>query len=320
MAAHKDVSVSWRLKALAFNAFDRMPFGEQVYYFFQKNITKTYPRKLSPTAESARSKIKHAEFMVERFADVASINVLEIGAGWDLYSNFIYYCFGIENQTAVDVRRWARAETINAVIQHLQIDPPVGAVRVPEVLVDPDNLDSSLLDRYGIRYLAPADARNLDFEAHSIDVVATSSVLEHIPTDIILPILQECRRVLKPDGVMRHTVDYSDHYAHADSAITDFNMLRFSDSEWAYYNPGIHYQNRLRTPDYLKLFQKAGFECEKIEEWSGIPREFENTDIHPRFDNYTKDQLMTLGSLFTLSCALGVESAADTIAAVSSSE
>jgi len=301
--AHKDVSVNWRLKALAFNVFDKMPLGEKTYYLFQRYVTKTYPRKLSPTVKSARSRIKHAQFMVDTLPDLAKARILEIGAGWDLYANFIYYCFGIEHQVAVDVRRWARAETINAVIKHLQVEPPEGATRVPQHLVVDESLDADLLERYGIRYIAPGDARDLDLKDNSIDVVATSSVLEHIPRDIIQDILVECRRVLKPSGFMRHTIDYSDHFAHADPSISDFNMLRFSDREWSLYNPDIHYQNRLRTQDYLKMFSEAGFVCDTIDEWTGIPREFDKIDVNPRFDDYSKEELMIIGSLVTLSCA-----------------
>ncbi len=122
--AHRDVSVGWKLKALAFNIFDRAPYGEQMYYAMQRNVTKTVPRKLAPTAVTASAQLRHAEQIARLFPDLADIKLLEIGAGWDLYANLIYYCMGVGHQTVIDIRRWAKAEAINAVIAHLRTDPP----------------------------------------------------------------------------------------------------------------------------------------------------------------------------------------------------
>lgn len=300
MAAHREVKVGWRAKALAFNIFDRIPFGEQLYYFMQRNVTRTLPRKLAPTAETGGVQLRHVQTIHRHVGDWRNLVLMEFGAGWDLYANLIYYCLGLERQVAIDVRRWARAEAINAVIAHLQADPPAGHVRLPSIPVRQESLEADLQRHYGVRYMAPFDASTTGFDPGSIDLIVTTSVFEHIPPEVCRAILAECRRVIAPEGLMSHTIDYSDHYAHADPGITDYNYLRFDDRQWERFNPGIHYQNRLRTPDFRQMFGQSGFAVVEAEEWFGPEDEFQATPIHPMFQGLDRRALMALGCHFVL--------------------
>jgi hypothetical protein len=303
MTAHRAVSVGWKAKAIAFNVFDRLPFGERLYYLFQRHITKSLPRPYVPTSSSAKIQILQAQRILARRKDVATLQLLEIGAGWDLYANLVYWCYGLERQIAVDIRRWARAETVNAAIRHLAKDPPPGAVRIPQTPVSPEDFDGSLLALYGIRYLAPLDATRTGLDPASVDVITTTSVFEHIPGGVLAGILGEFRRIIRPDGIMSHTIDFTDHYSHADPAISDYNYLRFGAREWLRYNPGIHYQNRLRAPDYTALLHEAGFEIVQLDEWGGRPSELDRTPVHPDFSKYARDDLLTIGANFLVAPA-----------------
>jgi hypothetical protein len=71
---------------------------------------------------------------------------------------------------------------------------------------------------------------------------------------------RECFRLLKPNGLATHQIDYQDHYSYFDGGISAFNFLRYSDREWSRYNPSLMYQNRLRHRDHLDLIRGAGFE------------------------------------------------------------
>ena len=83
--------------------------------------------------------------------------------------------------------------------------------------------------------------------------------LEHIPKDSIKKIFIELRRILKKDGVVCATIDYTDHYAHTDKNIGLLNFLSYSDEEWKKYNHNCNYQNRLRHYDYETLFSELMF-------------------------------------------------------------
>ena len=45
------------------------------------------------------------------------------------------------------------------------------------------------------------------------------------------------------------------HYSCFDGTIGPYNFLRFSDELWGLVSPGLHYQNRLRRSDYLRLLE-----------------------------------------------------------------
>lgn len=292
--------LNWIVKANTFNVLDRMPGGEEVYYFLQRFVTKSIPRKLFPTNQVGRVQIAHATRFKAYGVDLSTANLLEFGAGWDLYSNLLFYCMGVQRQHTVDIRRWVKAEAINAVIEHLRIDPPIGAVRVPQAFIRKDRLEQDLWRHYGITYRAPADASNLAVADGTFDLIATTSTLEHIPTDVLDAIIAECNRVLKPGGYMSHEIDYSDHYANADPNITRFNYLRFSDEEWSRYNPSIHFQNRMRSPYYTELFNTHGFEVVELKVFKGERSDLNAVEVSDMFNDLTFESLLELGGNYLL--------------------
>lgn len=262
MKAFRKFKMSWRTKALAFNTFDRMPLGRAVYYLVQRRVTKTIPRVLSPTASTARWFLEHAKVFESHSGDrgLGATSLFEFGAGWDLYGNCVAWCLGVGRQTVYDLTRWAKPDQINIVLQHLRDEPPPGAVRVPEAMLPTSNPFEAELKRvYGISYVAPDDAGATGLPSGSFDGVCTTSVLEHIPPHQITRIMTECHRLLPSGAVMSHVIDYSDHFAHSDPIITPYNFLSMDDRTWHRFNPGIHFQNRLRHADYAKLFETAGF-------------------------------------------------------------
>ncbi len=298
--AFRKFKINWVLKAAAFSMLDKLPAREKAYYLLQRYVTKTIPRPLTPTSETAEVQIAHAHEFLLHGVDLTKARLMEFGAGWDLYSNIIMYCFGVERQSVFDINRWAKAEAINAVVRHLQSDPADGAIRVPEKFVHDERLESELEEFYGISYHAPADARHLAVEDNTFDLITTTSTLEHIPKDLLPDIIKECYRVLRPGGLMRHVIDYSDHYAHADPNINEFNYLRFDDKQWAKFNPGIHFQNRLRTRFYRELFQAAGFEIIDLKTRRGSHETLASVPVSAVFEGMSYDEMLDLGGNFLM--------------------
>ena len=58
---------------------------------------------------------------------------------------------------------------------------------------------------------------------------------------------------------MSALIDYRDNFSYGDPHISIYNFLKYSDQEWARWNPRLSYQNRLRHSDYFKLFDAVGF-------------------------------------------------------------
>ena len=95
----------------------------------------------------------------------------------------------------------------------------------------------------------------------SMDVCLSMGRLEHFSRSEIGLLFAQMRRILAPGGLGSHIVDHRDHYWHYDKAIHCFHHLTFSDAEWERIcGKGKSYRNRLLEPDYVRLFEEAGFE------------------------------------------------------------
>jgi len=147
-----------------------------------------------------------------------------------------------------------------------------------------------------IRYLAPGDARQTDLASDSVDVHFSNNVMEHVPSNDLSKILQEARRILKPQGLALHHVDYVDHFSYSDPSISSVNFLRFSERQWKWWAGNRYmYMNRLRHDDYLGLFDKAGLKLrsDDFERDENACKQIERQEIllDAAFKNIAADRL-----------------------------
>ena len=95
----------------------------------------------------------------------------------------------------------------------------------------------------------------------SADVCFSMGRLEHFSREDLERLTGQMFRILRPGGVASHIVDHRDHHWHFDKSIHCFHHLCFSDEEWASLARGRHlYRNRLLEEDYIRLFERRGFE------------------------------------------------------------
>jgi SAM-dependent methyltransferase len=152
-----------------------------------------------------------------------------------------------------------------------------------------------LLGRADIVYSAPLDATRLSgIPDHSLDIVFSNSVMEHIPAPVIGSLMRESHRVLKDDGLAVHAVGCNDHYAFFDRRISFVNFLRYSEREWAVWNNTLASQNRLRAPDFIQLARGAGFAIvhERRAVRPGTREALQQMTIAPEFHRYDSEDLV----------------------------
>jgi SAM-dependent methyltransferase len=296
------VAISWKVKAAVQTGLSATPDPERLNLWFQRRITHGLP----PSDDRILEKVGWARHHVAEYVRVGPRAVsdstfYEFGAGWDFAGAFAQRALGVPRQLLLDIRRLGRVDIALAAVASLDRLMPEFHLLAWEHPID--GAIEDVLGVYGIEYDAPADARATTLRDGAIDCITSTDTLEHIPPADIASILHECKRILADDGVMTFRVDYRDHWAYFDPRITTVNMLRYTQRQWARYNPSLNYQNRLRHEDYLRLFDEAGFIATAVvceEPKPGALRFVAETPMPPEFQGYAPEALVVPSATFTL--------------------
>jgi hypothetical protein len=291
-------SIGWKSKARVQRWLSRFPLGFEANYLLQRYMQRSLPLDRAKLRDIAGIAAAHLE-AVRAHAEKEPANWLEIGAGTDLALPLLLYANGIDRQVTIDIRVLARRVLVNAAISGVHsLDLPLR--RLPRTPIGrAEDLRSIVRDRYGIDYLAPCDARRTGLPTGSVEVIHSTNTMEHVPPADLRLMLDECRRLLAPGGLVSLYIDYRDHYSYADRHIGPYNFLQYSDAAWLQFNCSLQYQNRLRHPDYLQLAEASGFRI--LSDRPHPPGESDlqllrTLEIDPRFCAYDTNDLAIQGS------------------------
>jgi SAM-dependent methyltransferase len=289
----------WLAKAALQRGLGLLPQGERVNYVFQRHLLRSLPADESVFRRKFSRALQHLRAFDEHGPGVAGADAVfyEFGAGWDLSLPLAYAALGVGSQVLVDIRPSARLELVNDALRRfdrLSKELEAEAGRDLRPLDGPVRSIEELAERFGVAYLAPRDARATGLGAESVDFVSSTDTCEHIPEADLVQIFGECRRLLRPGGVFSCRIDLQDHYAYFDPSISRYNFLRFSERTWSLVNSPLHYQNRLRARDYLRLARETGFEL--VAESPSPPsrqglEELRELPLAPRFRAYPPEEL-----------------------------
>ncbi|MFL5921467.1 MAG: class I SAM-dependent methyltransferase [Gaiellaceae bacterium] len=289
----------WLAKAALQRGLGALPQGERLNYFFQRRVLRSLPAGEAALRRKFSRALQHLGVYREHGRGVrpAEATFYEFGAGWDLAIPLAYALLGVGRQVLVDIRPSARLELVNDSLASLErLRPGLEAEAGSELrpLGRPLGSLDELESRFGIRYVAPCDARDTGLPDGSIEFASSTDTCEHIPEDDLASIFRETRRLLRPGGAFSCRIDLQDHYAYFDRSISRYNFLRFSDGTWRLANSPLHFQNRLRSPDYLRLVREAGLELASTTP-SGPSEEglaeLELLPLAPRFRGYAPEEL-----------------------------
>jgi SAM-dependent methyltransferase len=255
----------WLAKAALQRLLGTLPQGERLNYVFQRRVLRSLPVGEATVRQKFTRSLAHLAAYEQHGPGVplANATFYEFGAGWDLAVPLAYAQLGVGRQVLVDIRPSARVELVThtiASLERLRPELEEAAGRPLRALGGPVSSVAELEPRFGIRYLAPCDARATGLPAASVELVTSTDTCEHIPRADLAEIFAECRRLLRPDGVFSCRIDLQDHYSYFDRSLSRYHFLRFGDRAWSLVNSPLHFQNRLRAPEYLRLVREAGFE------------------------------------------------------------
>jgi hypothetical protein len=304
----KEIPINWRHKAAVQKLLSSIPQGEQVNYLLSKYVTAHVPA----SDATFRRDVSFATQYLDAFrkygcAPIEEGLFFEFGGGWDLIVALAFYSLGVNRQVVVDLRRLLRpalvamtAKRLNLLAGNSRCMRPLsnlsGRIRLQPLV-------RTLKANFGIEYAAPFDARKSGWKSESIDYITATKVLCDIPQPDLQLIMAECHRLLNNDGLAAFVIDYRDQYSYTDSTIGPYNFLQFTDDQWARFNPPLHYQNRMRHSDYVRLFEQAGFElvvAVGAPPDRAIDKTFDPIKLTKRFASYDVDDLKILRGDFVL--------------------
>jgi hypothetical protein len=295
--------MDWRVKAAAATICSYVPGGGQAYIWAQQHVTRTLPPHSASLDGSVAIACRHLAALEKHgTVPLAQARLYEWGAGWNLAIPLTYWCCGVNDQCVVDIRPLARPALIQHAAKSIR-ERHATFARVPEMRGISGSGLSSLTSEFGIKYIAPVDARRTGFPAASIDYVTSTSTWEHMKPEDLRATLIECRRLMRPDAIATAHVDYTDHYAHSDSRRSVYDFLRHEEWSWALLNPPFHYQNRLRHADYLALIREAGFEIVEVDSDGGDERDcatVSGLQLSSRFRSYAANELAIRHGFFVM--------------------
>jgi SAM-dependent methyltransferase len=289
----------WLAKAALQRALGALPQGERLNYVFQRHVLHSFPVGDAAYRQKFIRAANHLSAYEKHGPDrpAADASFYEFGAGWDLAIPLSFALLGVGHQIVIDIRPSARIELVNETIAALGRLRPELEQATERAVRDPGGPIGSIEElepRFGIDYLAPCDARGTGLAPGIADFVSSTDTCEHIPAADLAAVFAESRRLLRTGGAFSCRIDLQDHYAYFDRSVSRYNFLRYSDARWALVNSPLHYQNRLRAPDYLRLVREAGFEL-AYEHPSGPNAEgraeLETMTLAERFRGYSVDEL-----------------------------
>ncbi len=283
------------LKAIVQKTISYLPGSQRINYFFQKYVTKG----VFLSDEYFEDRLAHAQTHLHAYKQNAGgaplHNTLELGTGWYPVVPIALFLHGATRIRTVDVTLLTDvrhiATTIRKFIDYAD-QGKLGAWLNPL----PERLEQlralapkaealpfkELTAALHIEYLLQ-DARRLTLPDGSVDLIHSNNTFEHIYPDILSGILPEFRRVLRPGGVQSHFIDLSDHFAHFDKSISIYHFLRFSPAAWRWIDNSIQPLNRLRLPDYLRLYAEVGIPVTELSTRPGSLEELRREPVHAVF-------------------------------------
>ncbi|MCB0652238.1 MAG: class I SAM-dependent methyltransferase [Saprospiraceae bacterium] len=293
----------WILKAVVQKGISFLPFRHNINYFFQKYITKG----VFLSDEYFQDRLQHAKEHIDACQKyISSVNdkvTLELGTGWYPVVPISMFLAGAAKIHTLDISPLCDKEKLCATLEmflHYQAKGEINKFFPPlphrfDLLKDVQNNAGQLtfeqmLAKLNIVYTV-GDARNLPLEDNTINLVHSNNTFEHVYPEVLTGLLTEFKRVVKPEGIMSHFVDMSDHFAHFDKSISIYNFLKFSDKKWALIDNDVQPQNRWRLTDYKSLYENLNLNLLEITTRKGNPELLKSIRIHEKFNKISPDQL-----------------------------
>lgn len=216
---------------------------------------------------------------------------LELGPGDGMLSSLLAPAAGSSGLTLLDADDFAHRD-LELYRQNIEnFSKTFPRITLPTISFDSD-INDMLLSVNGV-YLSKGLESLKILNDSSYDLIFSQAVLEHIRQHEFEQVIKECYRLLSPNGVMSHVIDFKDHLGGG------LNNMRFSSNlwerEWFAQESGF-YTNRIKLSRIILISEKIGFnvKIKNSKYWDKLP--IKKSQLAIEFHNLSHDDLITSGS------------------------
>ena len=271
--------MKWALKIVAKLVISRLP----VPYAFWKSIGVFRHGRMDSAEYPLKIFSLHLQRAYPGGLPPKSV-ILELGPGDSIASALIGCSYGVKCSYLVDVGSFASKNI--AFYQSLASNMRRRRMNIPDLTAAVSFED--VLQICNAKYMTDGIRSLRQISTGSIDFLWSHSVLEHVRKNELEILLQELKRVLKPEALASHNIDFQDHL---DGAL---NNLRFSSSLWEspFFAESGFYTNRVPAITMHGMFKTAGFKIiqEAFGKWPALPTP--RKSMHPDYQMYRDDELL----------------------------
>lgn len=291
--------IKWKIKAFSHNIISILPFSNQLNFLLQRHVTKSFTT--AAMINSYNVQIKQID-LINRRELIENKQILEIGPGWFSISGLIFWLLKSKSIYWVDIRQNFKldltqryAEALLSISDQVAKDIGVDVLEIQEKLLQVAlcQTDSDFFELCNIKYDAPGDARYIKVKDHTIDLIYSWGVLEHIPWVHLCEIFKNSVPLLSESGRHYHNIGMQDHF-HEAGLGNGVNFLQYSSVMWKLIAGNkFAFHNRKRITDYLGLIKKYNFKINyKWEELLDINLSaLDKIKVHKEFQGYTREEL-----------------------------
>lgn len=298
----------WLLKAFLQKAISFLPQAHKINYQIQKVTTLRHGMPDHFFLDRLRHFTAHYEYVTKYHQGyLPDYKLMELGTGWHPIVPLGFYLSGANHILTVDIRKLISTHSLTQTLQKFRqfyqsgelgtYIPGLDHSRMQtllDLLATPGKENAyDFLKHFNITAIEQ-DARKLDLPDHSLDIIFSNNVLQDIPPFILEDIFKEFLRVLKPDGLMSHAVDFADQYVNFDSNISPLNYLQFSEKKWHRLTNALVRQNRKRISYYRQLYKNMNLRVLEEVNTTGKDQDLVKINLHPDFRHFSREELLIL--------------------------
>lgn len=283
-----------KIKSILFKVLDQLPnrLGFALYHKIQERYTSSVKEKVEANKKTNE---KVTDILCEK-GGLRGKNILEIGSGWmPLMPYFFRYTGDAKKIFTYDINQHYNNKYI-------------------------DELNTIFYNEFGFKVKVKVKQEQYHLpsfvEYHpksnvitsqlpdNIDLIFSRFVLEHVTPNDLQEMHKRFFKELKDEVYILHLISPSDHRAYTDKSISHYDFLKYSQKQWDNIQTKFDYHNRLRLPQYLKIFEESGFEIvyleyDKVDLLSEKYKKFKSLNIHDDFAKFSEEEILA-GSINVL--------------------